>query len=586
MEEKIYIGLNKIRDKKPYKIITGILFPAILVFISFFKVNKGLDITDSAYSCTNFLSLDRLDCMWYYSTFYANLIGGILTRLPYGNTLIGLNCYTSLFKLALALFAYFFFYKSVKIKKELSFFGVLVSLCLCWCPVTILYNYLTYFLFFLGTAFLYSGLMQQRKGYFLIAGFLLGSNFFVRLPNVVEAGLIAAVWGYSIFNKESFKECLNKTLHCIYGYLIAFILGAFLIACTRGFKAYFQGIKELFFMTDEAPGYSAPYMLWSIIEQYLQTFSFIEISIFMLLLCLLTFLVLPKRLTWLRYIVATFVTGGFVIFMYKKGLFTFDCTWFGPVYRIGILLFTVGIVWMAVVIIDKRNLISDRLLALMALLSLFITPIGSNNEIYANLNNLFFFLPVMLHLIVRFVNTNEYVRGIRLSVLLLTGVFSLLSIFFFFNYMFRDSVVPELDSYVENNEVCVGVKTAPDNAARLRTLTDFWRENNLSDGTVLLYGSVCGLGFYLNTPIAISTAWPSLGSFVTDKFETEINNLAGRISEKGEAAPSIIIDLGNYNELTGTEPTRKQEILKDFIEEFKYEIVYTNEVLVVLTASK
>ena len=108
MEQKIFDKINIIRDKKGYNVLTGILFPVVILLFCFVKVNQGADITDSTYSLTNFQFADKMDVMWYVSTFYANLIGGLLVKLPMGNTLLMMNVYTGVFKAVTALIAYFF----------------------------------------------------------------------------------------------------------------------------------------------------------------------------------------------------------------------------------------------------------------------------------------------------------------------------------------------------------------------------------------------------------------------------------------------------------------------------------------------
>lgn len=586
MEEKIYSLINRIRNTKAYKTVIAVLFPALIVFFAFCKVNKGLDITDSAYSCTNYLFLDKLDGMWFYSTFYANLIGALLTHLPYGTTFLGLNIYTGFFKLALGLAAYFFFTKEVKMEKEPVFLGIVVSVALSWCPTTILYNYLTYLFFFLGAMFEYIGLTRAKNRYLVLAGFMLGCNFFVRLPNVVEVALIIALWLYSAFEKEKFKVCLQKTGFCVAGYAVAFVPGAFLIKYTRGFSDYIRGIKELFAMTDEATTYSAMGMVLSVIMQYLQTWQYVEIAILCFLLCLLTFLVLPKKATWLRYLLATFETIAAFVLMYKKGIMDLNFHWFGTVYRYGAMILLFAIMWFAVVIVLRRTETKDKLLAALALLVIGITPLGSNNDIYANLNNMFFVLPVFFFFVVRFINTNEYFRGVRYSLLLFTLLWCLFSLKFGVTYIFRDGMDGPMDTKVETNIRMKGMKTTSENAKNLAELSEVWTKNNLSDGTVLLFGDVSGLAFYMDTPPAISTAWPTLQSFSADKFEKEIKNLDGMISEKGYKPPTIVADSYLDKSDVYESTKRKQEILNEFIEKYNYSELYSNEVLTVFTVEE
>ena len=82
MEQKIFEKINIVRDKKVYGVITGILFPVVILLFCFAKVNQGVDITDSTYSLTNFLFADQMDVMWYVSTFFANLISDNWLIIP------------------------------------------------------------------------------------------------------------------------------------------------------------------------------------------------------------------------------------------------------------------------------------------------------------------------------------------------------------------------------------------------------------------------------------------------------------------------------------------------------------------------
>ena len=73
---------------------------------------------------------------------------------------------------------------------------------------------------------------------------------------------------------------------------------------------------------------------------------------------------------------------------------------------------------------------------------------------------------------------------------------------------------------------------------------------------------------------AMSSTWPDLASFVTDKFEQELD----RISEacmSGKERPLIIVG----REL---DPDAvKDSLLKDFCEALQYEPVFRNEMCVV-----
>lgn len=581
MEQRLYIGFQKIENSKTYKVLTAILFPVLIVVMAMLKVNKGLDITDSSYSPLNFAYADKLDGMWYFSTFYANLLGSILIKLPMGNTMLGMNIYTGLIKVILGLAAYYFFTCTVKIQKELVFLGEFAAIALCWCPSTILYNYLSYLFFFLGAMFLYRGITEEKKIHFILAGFFLGSNLFVRLPNVVETALILALWYYAMLKREKFGSVVSKTLYCILGYVIGLVPGMGAIFATRGMKEYVKGIEELFAMSSDASGYSVKEMIYNTVMAYVSNWTWDEIVFFMLVLCLLSFLVFPTKLTLVRYLSASLVCVIFVYLLYKKDMFCADLHYHAAGYRTVATVLSVAVVWMIGILISRKSSDKEKLLSVMSLLVIAITPLGTNNEIYSNMNNLFFVLPVFLWLIVHYVESNEHFRGIRYGILLLFGVSFIYWTVTGSIAVFRDGETGPMNYRVENNAVVANMYTTEDNAKMLTELSDLWAERNYSEGRAVYYGNVSGLGFYLNTMPAISTAWPSLASFSEEKFECDMKELDAFIREKGMNKPVVVIGEEELKNIFSDAAKGKGAILKKFLEENNYEKVYSNERLTV-----
>lgn len=579
MELKIKEKVDLIRENKIYRIITAVLFPALIFAFCFIKVNQGMDITDSAYSLTNFSDGIKLDDMWMFSTFYANVLGKLLFKMGLGKSLILMNIATSFVKALMALAGYFFFTYAVKSARELNFLGILMAVGLCWCPTTILYNYLTYFFFTLGGIFLYMGLVKSKKRYLLLAGFFLGSNLFVRLPNVCETALIVAVWFYCIINKEKFKSALTKTLLCIGGYVAAFIPATVLIGIYGGVGRYIGGIKELLEMGSKTTGYSVVDQVRQTIDAYIFCWDCTEIVILMVLFSLLIFLVLPAKLTWLRYAASTVSTAVFGLILYRKrGMFsTFYCN-YGAIYRYGGTVLSVILIWMIATLFFKKVSKEDKLLSVISLVFIVITPLGSNNDIFSTINNLFFVVPAFLYLLIRFTGNNEHFRGIRYSLALFMAGFLLQSVMFGKEFVFRDGVdmVPR-DTEVYNAEVVKGIRTTYIRANHMQGMYDFWKEEKLAGTPLLLYGDVSGLGFYLESPIAISTAWPSLPSFSEEKFSLDMKELEEKISMKGYDLPAVILGATEVEGVVNAPANQKQEILNKFLADFDYSLKYANE---------
>lgn len=93
--------------RKYQNCIERLLFPAILLLYPFLIVNQGLEVADSTYSLTNFQYFGSMDGTWMVATFLSNGLGWLFMHLPFGGTLLGMKCYTTLVQSATAVMVYF-----------------------------------------------------------------------------------------------------------------------------------------------------------------------------------------------------------------------------------------------------------------------------------------------------------------------------------------------------------------------------------------------------------------------------------------------------------------------------------------------
>lgn len=261
------------------------IFIVILAFYPLRHISYGLDLWDTGYNYANFqyMGTEHMDPMWLFSTYLANAMGHLLTKLPVGNTLMGMNFYTGLFASVLALLGYFFCTRSLKMPKWIVFLGEMVALSLCWCPTALLYNYMTYVFFLLLCIFLYIGLVKEKRWFLFVAGIFLGLNVLVRFSNLPEAGMIVAVWAYDVIlwleHRKSekqdekypfWKKIASHTGWCLGGFLATLAMLAVYIQIRYGLDAYFAGIQRLFGMTDTATDYKPTSMIMGMIESYVE----------------------------------------------------------------------------------------------------------------------------------------------------------------------------------------------------------------------------------------------------------------------------------------------------------------------------
>lgn len=550
------------------------IFPVILLLFSFVNVNKGIDITDVGYNLGNFTYLGNLDRMWYYSTLFSNYIGWVLVHLPFGATMLGVSIYLRIIRAAFVLWLYRFLVKTVKLNAVVSFFGLFLSLALCWAPAYGVYHYMTYYLFTVTTALLYVGLRDGKRKNLVLAGVVLALNVFVRFPNICEVALIVAVWWYSIAKREKFKNALNNTLNCIIGYVatLAVIFG--IIAIKGNLGTYIGSIKELFSMTDESERYGIWFTIRNLIASYTCVWYWmIPVALGVAGLLAVGLIAFRKdsalaKLRPLYHIVAVLGFAVIYIWHYKKALFDYNFRSYSSMYLYSVVIIIVCLVLMLFASFSKAFEPSMKVLFVSAIVITLITPLGSNNSLYAAINNLFLLMPLSMYVAVSFWN-NKKTEVMATGLVTLLAFYTVQMTVFGCMFTFREKQ-PAQDTRVTNNPVVAGMKTTKANAKLLEDISDIWDKESLKEARVLSFGEVPGIAYYMGSEPAISSTWPSLPSYSVEKFKNEMAGLEKQMKDEGVNV-AVITDFNLDAE------GEKQEILKKFLKDYNYKEVYSEQ---------
>lgn len=551
--------------------IENLLFPLVLLLYPMLKIDQGIDVSDTAYSLSNFRYFGQMNGTWMVATFLANVVGSLLMHLPFGDTLLGMNFYTAIIQAMAALTAYFVLRK--KIPALLVFAGEFVALGLCWCPSVILYNYLTYLLLTAGILLLYGGILEQRekcrRWYFVAAGLCLGANVAVRMPNVVQAALILAVW-YGVWmtgnstaaEKSEQKEerkllcyrMIRSTIWCLDGYLIGFGI-PFAIICIRyGLSAYPSMVQTMFAMTEKAADYKPSSMLAGMFGDYgrgLIWMLFAGICILggWLLCGILNRLENREKailgISVLRGLCRVCYAAVFLVllrFYWGRGMFHFRyyAYDYGSVYYPVVLLLLVVLFTAIYCLVKKDVSLEQKVFALLVILEVFLTPLGSNNALYPIINNLFLAVPFLLWVVYdRWKQSDGFVWKTPL-LLLLTFVL-VQSIGFHICFVFQDGIWGEKrDTLIAAPAKAAGIYTNQDNGELLEELAVYVEGEGISGRETILYGDIPGLGYLLDMPSALSTFWPDLDSYRMAEFERDMA-LVEHSMESGQEAPVVIL---------------------------------------------
>lgn len=595
--------------------VMNILFPVILFLYPLRHIRVGAEWWDTGYNYANFTYMDHMDEMWMFSTYLGNAVGNFFTKLPFGDTMLGMQIYTGLVVSLLAVTSYFFFVKEVKIPKGITFAGVFLALNLCWCPTAVLYNYLTYVFWSVGILFLYHALMYEKKSalYFVLAGISLGVSVFVRFSNLSNMALIVAVWAMGIIRKEKVKKVCCQTLWCILGYLIGVGILFLWIGIRYGATNYVQSIMRLLSMPQEASSYTLYSMIHYQIINYQQNLIWLSYLGLFTLVGMLVYQILPKSWTLLKnigYVVG--VCGWFYVLMVRMNMFNLKYSTKMSVFQWAVMLLTATLIVGMVVILGKRFNHQEKLLCGLGIIVIVITPLGSNNHLYLSINNLFLVAPVTLWFLYRFLRYlpkqweikkyTLYSYPVKAMCLCILGMLMIQGTLFGWGYVFSETDGGEnLHTPIENNAVLAGMKTDPERAKLISEISSYVSEKDLKGREVILYGNIPAMSFYLEMPFAIS-AWPDLASYNYSIMQEDLQAVERNAGIGAKELPVILMnkdqgiyvtkgtegleELENVSEtvIQKMEADQKLLLLRDMIQRNDYQVTFENDKFVLFLA--
>ncbi|MGN0388684.1 MAG: hypothetical protein ACI4ER_07685 [Suilimivivens sp.] len=571
--------------------VTEIVFPLVLLLFPLLKIGQGVDLTDTPYSLGNYRFFAGTEGVWVMATFLSNVAGFLLTKLPFGTTMIGMKCYTSLLVSIMALFGYRFF--KTKMPAWVAFLGEMAAIGFCWCPTAILYNYMTYFFFLLGAVFLFRGLAGSRPVWLFIAGVCLGLNVSVRVPNVLETLLIVTLWYYGARKKKSFENIAKETGLCVAGFLAAQAVMFLVMSLLYGFGAYGEMISGLFGMSGSASDYTLSEMLLSILSAYGKGFKWM----LYMLLCILPgipfFMIKKEKFPFLRRVVYCLCIGFLFFVLYKWGMYNFRYYQKESGLQWGVIFLILSIainIWML-----GTKMIDDEwmLIGSISLVMILITPLGSNNYVWPALNNLFFTAPVTFWMVYKFARWGrEYVDSTgKVPFFPAKAMMSAMVLAFFVQsiglgcfYVFLDGEDGQKrTSRISENPVLEGMHTTDLNGETLSELSSFLIENeSVYEGKeLILYGNIPGLSYYLDRASAIFTSWPDLDTNSLDRLDQDLKELTVNIREKGESKPLVILSSSCEEDHLSDGKDEKLSLIAAFMKENEYSQAFANEAYVV-----
>lgn len=560
------------RSKKAF---VNYIFPLVLLLYPLIKINRGIDLTDSCYGLVNFTFFPNAGQEWTVATYLANVLGALLIRLPFGDTLIGIRFYTGLLVSAMAELSYYFL--KGKMPAWIAFAGEVAAVSLCWIPTTSLYNYLTFFLFLCGSITLYRGLVWKRRGLMALAGAFLGMSALTRLPNILECGLIVAVFYYDILRKKQGRELWKDVGACVAGFAAAFLVGFAAICIQFGPSAYGDMLAGLSGYSATDATYSPFSMITSVLGAYVTSFKWVLLLVVAAAMGGALFVLAPGRFEKIKMALYLCMLPVLLRLLWGRGMFNFQYAFYWSVFQWCMVLLYAAIGLCIWALADPAMFRRDKLLSAIVLLVIAITPIGSNNETYPNMNNLFLVAPVTFWLGYRLylrMASRRTAFPARAMLVFVAAFFMIQSVGFGTHAVFRDSIEGQKrDSVVTGNRKVAGVLTNAQNAADLQDVVDFVNESRIAKRwqTLITFGDVPGFGWMFDMPSELSHDWPDMNTYPAETMKQDLDN----IRFVDHDLPVVMLNPSNVD-MEESQEAVKWELLQNFMEEYDYELQMDN----------
>lgn len=565
------------------------VYRILLIGFPMLHLNIGVDVADIGYNLANFEAFPHFNETWMLSTLLAQVVGKIMTFLPFGHTMMGMHFYCLLLLGGFAVLVFELLRR--EFKPWTVFAGEMLALCLCWSPKYILYQYMTYYLFCLAALILVKGLIAGKNKLLFYSGLLLGANLFVRFPNIVEAALIVLVIYSAFLQKIPFKKFLAQIGICMAGYFTVALPGILAIDLIWGFGSYAGMIEGLFFMTEEATSYSPVAMIKDTLLVYVEYMKWFACFVLGTAAGYAVWVFLRAKWTKIVFSVCFCLGFGLILLFFRsRGIWNFQFNEYVSVYPWMMFLLIVTIIFAVGEIVYKKVAKERKLQALMVLCIIAITPLGSNNNVYSNFNNLFIVAPYLLSCATQYfplwakkeykphkaVRINAY--PVMLMLVLISVITGIQSLCFGVQFSFRDEgLISDNHVAFTENERLKGMKTSAATAAPLESLTVYLKDGGYYGEEALFFGHIPMVSYACEMPCAVSHIWPSLASYPTVQYEEELQKVTGN--------PVVIYEATYYGDLLIKDEKEalsvKEALLMKFMRERGYEEVYRNEKYVV-----
>lgn len=255
---------------------------------------------------------------------------------------------------------------------------------------------------------------------------------------------------------------------------------------------------------------------------------------------------------------------------------------YGPMMRPGILFLMLTLLICMIRFLHKDTTAEEKLVSVMIVIVVMVTPLGSNNKLMPALNNLFVAAPYTLWQSFCFLKNGKGKRLGKAAVSAfpakgLLAAFLLMCLFLFggfgVKFVFAEATgVYDLTAAVENNEILRNIKMSPEKAQLLTELSGCVEEHELQGREVILYGDVPSLAYYLQMPPAFNS-WSDLDSYSYETMAEALAETEGAMREGSGDKPVVLVDYLHAD----LKQDEKWLLIMDFMDRNGYKPIWQND---------
>jgi hypothetical protein len=474
-------------------------------------------------------------------------------------------------------------------------------------PKEFYYNNFSSLLYVLTAILLFNGLKFRQRSALFGSGVIISLNMFNRFPNLLGVGLVVAIIYYGYIEKSTVKTIVNNIVAFLAGFVFTTLVVLFIMQLMGHLQIYVGALKILagigkrpIQVKPAQDFYSITKMIKTIIHHWVVAVlmaAALIASVLYFYFLQNKFKQLIPRINILFNFLKLFIIVFLAILVIK-----------GVITNLTILYLITGIcliIGWAVIAFDSDKDIN--LLLFIGIFILLVHPMGSSEGIETvEIYSLWIAFPIVADKIISVTSATtfsfkNYLPPVRMSrfiqdnqlsdarkIIVALTIFA--SLFYTYDYPHSDMENRAAMKYEVNNKYMRGIYTTKERAEEINELLVASSKYVKANDRVLAYDCVPIFHFMTETIPYTRNPWPWL--YQSNTFKKELDIAVSNNRKLPVIVMQTALTLGNgknwpvkkftQDYLTLPINIDRNEVLRDFINEYKYHEVWSNDYFKIL----